>query len=167
MVHQDIIRYIHIYITSYRVIVIRYIDCCEVQKKPTCLIYFTGLYPRTLTSPYPQVCIYLLVSSDPYILVCPDCIPASSYPQIRVCLLVSLHHHILRLISARLYTRIFESSYPQIHVCFLVSLHPHILISPGSCVLVGILAPSHPPVLRFMCACLYPHILRSICSRKK
>ena len=98
------------------------------------------------------VCMYLLVSSYPYIFLSSGsyaraCIPASSYPQVPVYLLVSSHPHILRFMCACFYFCILTSSYPQVHVCLLVSLHPRIL--------------------RFMCACQYAHILRSMCSRYK
>ena len=113
---------------------IRYIDWCEVQKQPTCLLYFTCLYPRILTSSYPQICTHLLVFSHPYILI-----SSSSYA----------------------HAYIPASSYPQVRVCLLVSLHPHILISSGLCVLACILVSSRPHIHRFMCTCWYPHILIS------
>ena len=52
-----------------------------------------------------------------------------SYSQVCVCLLVSSHPHILIPSGSYVLVGILASSYPQIHVCFLLSLHPLILIS--------------------------------------
>ena len=51
-----------------------------------------------------------------------------SYSQVCVCLLVSSHPHILIPSGSYVLVGILASSYPQIHVCFLLSLHPLILI---------------------------------------
>ena len=132
-----------------------------------------------LESPHPRilvslcfcvlVCIHAYLHSRIFSLLCPACIPGSSYPEVHVCLVVSLYPHILissvlqvlacilaslhlhipRFIRALLYLCILISSYPQVHVCLLVSSHPNILASSGFCVLASI------------------YILKSVCPRNK
>ena len=89
------------------------------------MVCLTCLYHCILSSSNSSVCVYLLVSLYPYVLIFSgSCtlvyIPACSYPQVRMCLLVT--------------------SYPDI------------LISLRSCTLcaVGILTSSYPHILRFM-----------------
>ena len=84
------------------------------------------LYLCILTSSYPQVYVYLLVSSHPHILklLCVCWYPhifTSSYLRVHIPLLTSLHPHVLRFLCACLY--ILASSYPQVYVCLLVCSH--------------------------------------------
>ena len=84
----------------------------------TCLL--VPLHLCILTSSYAQIHVYLVVSSRPHILM--------SYTQVCVYLLVSSHPYILITSCSYVVVGILASSYPQIYVCFLLSLHPLILI---------------------------------------
>ena len=137
------------------------------------MICLTCLYPHIFASLYPNVCVYLLVSSHRSTLISSDlcaviCILASSYSScvfgscIFACNLMSSHRLILSL---------------KYFVCLLVSSYPHILIFLRSCTLVdswypriltssypylhllqvilGILIFSHLHILRFQCSYLF------------
>ena len=104
----------------------------------------TCLYPRILTSSYPQVRVCLLVTSYTHILLSLGSCTLSAcwYPHV----LISLGSCTP---GACWYPRILAPSYIfrfTYSWCLLVSLHHHILISLGSCTLG---------------ACWYPRILTS------
>ena len=128
----------------------------------------TCLYPRTLTSLYPDVRVYLLVSSNPCILIFSGswclhlhpCILISSCSGVLGCNLASSHPLIPRLMCS---VCLLVSSHPlHLHIirfrysrCFLVSSHPHILISwssctPGGCRYRRIFTSSYPQVPVFL-----------------
>ena len=95
-------------------------------------------------------CFLALSHSHILIFMCTSLYPrilTSSYPQVHVPLLASLHPHILRFVCACLYHWILTFSYPQFHVCLLVSLHPHILGSLGLYVLASMFTSSGQCVL--------------------
>ena len=122
-----------------------------------------------LASSYPQVHVYMPVSSHPYILIflgsCTlgtcwyPCIRTSSYPQVYECFLVTLCPHILLYLRS---CTLCACCYPRI----LISSYPQVLVLQE---LVGTLAFSHPHILRFiysrsLLVFSHPYILISLGS---
>ena len=108
-----------------------------------------------LASSHPYILMFVCTCLYPRILT-------SSYPQVHVHSLASLHPHILRFVCACLYPCILTSSYPQVYVCLLVYLYPHILISLGLCALVGILTSSYLQV--YVCSLVCSHLQVNVFS---
>ena len=91
-----------------------------------------------------------------------------SYSHVCVCLLVSSHPHILIPSGTYVLVGILRSLHPRILIysdscvfgCILASSHPYVIF-PGLYVFTCILPSSHPCIVRFVRTCWYPCIVIS------
>ena len=113
----------HLFISSHPHIIMFLGSCalaCFLASSHSHILIFmcTSLYPRILTSSYPQVHVPLLA----------PCILISSGLCVLACIIESSHSHILSFMCAYWYPCILTSSDPQVYMCLPVCSHPQVSV---------------------------------------